>query len=1082
MAAINQRIPNFLGGVSQQPDPIKFPGQLRVCDNAVPDVTFGLMKRPPGEFVKKLTNVNADGYWYEIIRDGDEKYLVQMTALSSYSGTKPIRIWNLLTGVEQSLTNANGDSLFAYMQQSGTTEPYALQTIQDYTIITNPKQTISTTGNTDTPLNSGDYAFARLDTIAYNTEYILYTGATAPTPKKYFRATALEVSKTTNVNTGFGHSWDDTDGENTHSGLTQFSFSGGNDITVPSTTKSGGTAVTIEGLEGHIIVNGASYIDSNTPNYDGNGTAASNFLGYTQDYNTRYSAQITLKSGGLIKTESKTEALGHYIFCFVAGISYRVDIKAVEEVETYEDVSGIAFYRSPKNPDDGKLSMATIIKSLHDSINANVTNVTSEVIGSGMYLYGSAAPTVNFLGGAVNEQMNIIGNTAQDVTRLPSQCKHGYIAQVANSENLEADNYYVKFIADNGTQGSGKWEECPRPHNFSSGSDPMVKGLDPAKMPHALVNNRNGTFTFKKLDETTANADSNDNYWKYRVVGDDTTNPFPSFNGKNIQKIFFHRNRLGLVADEQLVLSRPGDYFNFFIVSAISTSDDNPIDITVSDIKPAFINHVLPIQKGVMMFSDNGQFLLFTESDTFSPKTARLKKIASYECDASLQPRDMGTSVMFTSNVSAYTRAYEATILDDDIPPKILEQTRVVPEYIPKDVTLTTNSTALGLVSFGKKNSSEIYHYKYFDAGDRRDQSAWYSWTLTGTMQFMTYTAGSFYIVTKHGSDYILCRHEYVTDATTTRSYTVGGSASNVGSPLYTARWFEACLDSMTIPTANNYTAATGGNPAKTELTLPYTPTSADNYYVIGLSGNDSENVVGTINVTAGGSGYTVAPTVTISGGGGSGATATAYLKGPPTSDSNLGVVDRITVDNVGSGYTSTPTVSFSGGNGTGATATAVTGNPVAGSVIKATSVTTDKAVFEGVDLTGWTVACGYRYTSIVELPNYYYQSEANKYDVDGDLRISALNFEMGVTGPLEFHIVPVYQDMDDFIQYESGMRLDDSDYGKPPSKLSKSVRVPIQKKNDKYRLQIKIPDPFSTALISASWDGNYNPRRHVRR
>ena len=51
MAAVNQSIPNFLGGVSQQPDKIKFPGQLRVCDNAVPDVTFGLKKRPPAEFI-----------------------------------------------------------------------------------------------------------------------------------------------------------------------------------------------------------------------------------------------------------------------------------------------------------------------------------------------------------------------------------------------------------------------------------------------------------------------------------------------------------------------------------------------------------------------------------------------------------------------------------------------------------------------------------------------------------------------------------------------------------------------------------------------------------------------------------------------------------------------------------------------------------------------------------------------------------------------------------------------------------------------------------------------------------------------
>ena len=81
MATINQRIPNFLGGVSQQPDKIKFPGQLRVCDNAVPDITFGLKKRPPAEFVGTLSNANASGHWYEILRDGDEKYIGTIGAL-----------------------------------------------------------------------------------------------------------------------------------------------------------------------------------------------------------------------------------------------------------------------------------------------------------------------------------------------------------------------------------------------------------------------------------------------------------------------------------------------------------------------------------------------------------------------------------------------------------------------------------------------------------------------------------------------------------------------------------------------------------------------------------------------------------------------------------------------------------------------------------------------------------------------------------------------------------------------------------------------------------------------------------------
>ena len=126
-----------------------------------------------------------------------------------------------------------------------------------------------------------------------------------------------------------------------------------------------------------------------------------------------------------------------------------------------------------------------------------------------------------------------------------------------------------------------------------------------------------------------------------------------------------------MIANEQVVLSQPGQYFNFGIVSAIAASDDNPIDITVSDVKPAFINHTLPINKGMMMFSDNGQFMLFTESDIFSPKTVRLKKIASYECDQTIQPVDLGTSILFTSNVSAYARAFEATIVDDDTPPNL---------------------------------------------------------------------------------------------------------------------------------------------------------------------------------------------------------------------------------------------------------------------------------------------------------------------------------------------------------------------------------------------------------------------------
>ena len=142
--------------------------------------------------------------------------------------------------------------------------------------------------------------------------------------------------------------------------------------------------------------------------------------------------------------------------------------------------------------------------------------------------------------------------------------------------------------------------------------------------------------------------------------------------------------------------------------------------------------------------------------------------------------------------------------------------------------------------------------------------------------------------------------------------------------------------------------------------------------------------------------------------------------------------------------------------------------------------------------MTGWEVAVGYGYTSTIELPDYHFALDANKFDTNGSLRISGLNFDLGVSGPMEFHLTAknsyvdsagtVTKEFDDYIQYESGMKAGLATFGGPPSELNKSVRVPIQKKNTKYNLQIKIPDPFSTALISASWDGNYNQRRHVRR
>ena len=108
---------------------------------------------------------------------------------------------------------------------------------------------------------------------------------------------------------------------------------------------------------------------------------------------------------------------------------------------------------------------------------------------------------------------------------------------------------------------------------------------------------------------------------------------------------------------------------------------------------------------------------------------------------------------------------------------------------------------------------------------------------------------------------------------------------------------------------------------------------------------------VNLITVTSGGSGYTVAPSVTISPpqtAGGVQALASAFFFN--------GQVTSIAINNPGSGYTEAPTVTITGGNGLGATATAVLDTvdfelDINGAIRTSTSIISDTARVLNLDI-----------------------------------------------------------------------------------------------------------------------------------
>ena len=152
MAGVTQTIPQYSLGISEQPDNLKFPGQVTDVVNAIPDVTKGLFKRPGSKRIgtDALSSVQSGGSWFHYFRDETEgSYIGQIAADGQ------VRVWRCTDG--QLMTTAygtGGQTAITNYLATSTPENIQTLTINDTTFVTNRDTTnantlIGTTGTTD---------------------------------------------------------------------------------------------------------------------------------------------------------------------------------------------------------------------------------------------------------------------------------------------------------------------------------------------------------------------------------------------------------------------------------------------------------------------------------------------------------------------------------------------------------------------------------------------------------------------------------------------------------------------------------------------------------------------------------------------------------------------------------------------------------------------------------------------------------------------------------------------------------------------------------------------------------------------
>ncbi len=1042
MASVTQKVPNYVLGMSTQPDEKKVPGQVVDLVNGVPDVVRQLIKRPGSQLVNTISPSTASHTkWFTIYTTDEEQYIGQVGADGA------VKVWRCSDGVEIPVdyNDITGTNKATYLDNTALSDEKSSDiqalTINETTFFCNRRKTVAmkTTAPDKSPAQLNE-AFIALDTISYGKQYALdIFDPTDNTTYTHTRATGLVVDEAT-------------------------SYSG----------TSNGDCLGM-GRETVNISTGTDKFGTSPPNMSANGKSRMRYevdtrctpqptppVDSSYSYHDAYQPFVKLQFGGEGWTTGDTHQ-----YTSEKGITTTVTVKSHINVVSRANIVGVRPAPTSSSAEEHVSSGGILgdIKTVLDAITGH--GITATVCGNGIHLY-RATP----FGVTTPEKtlMTITTTEANNIADLPRTCRHGYTVRIVNSGE-DMDDYYLRFQAEgisadivqtatyarsgntvtvtstnhglaNGSDvildftsggatdgyytiqsvadantftitdsssgtisagetvtihparyGEGVWEEVAAPG--------ITTTFDNDTMPLSLTRVLPGTFSINGGGATSyANGAFRFGYpdWGKRDVGDDITNSEPSFVGNTIQRMIFFRNRIALLSAENVILSRVNDYYNFWVKTAMAISNADPIDLQSSSTFPTKLYDAVEANAGLIIFSASEQFLLNSGAEALlTPETAKIGYLSSYAFNPDTNPISLGTSVGFLNSTARQARFYEMAGVTGREEPDVLEQSKVIGELFPTNLTYISGSTENDILLFGVDStlhtaSNEVWGYKWYMAGDKRAQSAWFRWTLPNNIVYHAILDDVYYAVLQNGSDYTLEKFD-----------------------------IKLSSDTHVIGTA----------PDENRVHLDTKKTIA--------SGDITYNTAADTSTFTLGAGYYSTRTLTV------------YC----TTDS----------DAVGKSY-DVQAADISGSNPN--KVITLPGNWKT-SLKDGSSVNTDLVV-------------GYEYEFEVELPKIYVtrsEGERVRSETRGSLVVHRMNFDFGDVGVID--VTLKRRGRDDYTYTVESLEWDNVNASTAAIARGYVHTIPVYDRNENLTVLLKSNHPSPATIHSMNWEGDYSPRYYRR-
>ncbi|QZI86139.1 hypothetical protein PODOV006v2_p0045 [Vibrio phage 15E36.1] len=416
------------------------------------------------------------------------------------------------------------------------------------------------------------------------------------------------------------------------------------------------------------------------------------------------------------------------------------------------------------------------------------SNYTAEVHGNTIFITSKSGGSfsINTVDSADGNDLVAIQDRVKQTTNLPPYAPDNYIVKVQNAEGFEQNSYWLKAVPDTGSdqEGSGvKWEE-------SLAQDVTYK-MNKNTLPHTLVSEADGTFTLS-LGE-----------WEDRRVGNEDTNPYPSFIDQKISSIGTFQNRVLFTSGEAAVFSRTNFFFDFFRETTQTESDSDPIDAFADADEINNLLHHAVLDGDIIFFAENGQFLI-DGSKPITKATIIFKKVTSYPMNTLAKPAVTGESVMFSFISGKYTGIREMFTDSFTDTKRARPITEHVAEYIEgRAVDLVASPNINTLFIRTDTSANELYVYDWLWSGDQKVQAAMHKWIIGGSVLFAKFIQDRVYFIIDRGNGIYL------------EQMPIGNDEDDNGLD------FPVRLDQRTVTTAT----WSGG---RWEWTLPYSITDTD--------------------------------------------------------------------------------------------------------------------------------------------------------------------------------------------------------------------------------------------------------------